>query len=62
MPGRARSALASVIGFVLVGLILLWALQFVLGTVFWVLRMALVAALIGGLLWAFLALTAPDDD
>jgi hypothetical protein len=61
MADRGRSMLATVVGFLLLGLIAMWAIQFLLGAVFGLVRLVLFAALIGGLVWAWLALKAPDD-
>lgn len=59
---RSRSALATVVGWVLVAVIAWVVLRTVLGTVFWLLRSLMVVALIVGLIWAYLALKAPRDD
>jgi hypothetical protein len=58
---RSRSALATVIGWVLVAAVVWILLRFVLGTVFWILRSLLVVVVLVGLLWAYLALKAPSD-
>jgi hypothetical protein len=58
----ARSAAATVVGWVLV-LVVGWiALRFVLGTLFWMLRGALLIAVVVGLALLYLTLKAPDDD
>jgi hypothetical protein len=59
---RHRSLLASVVGWVLVVVIAIVALRFVVGTFMWVLRGALLIALVLGLLWAYLWLKAPRGD
>ena len=59
---RSRSFLASVVGWVLVAVIALVALRFVVGTFMWVLRGALLIALVLGLLFAYLWLKAPKED
>lgn len=59
---RSRSALATVVGWVLLAVIVWVLLRFVLGTVFWILRTVLVVALILGLLWLYLTLKSPPDD
>lgn len=59
---RSRSALAAVVGWVVLAVIVWVLLRFVLGTVFWILRTVLVVALILGLLWLYLTLKSPPDD
>lgn len=58
----ARSALGTVIGWVLVVLVLLWVVRFVLGSLFWLLRTAIFLVVILVLLGAYLRLKAPDTD
>lgn len=58
---RTRSALASLIGWALVVVVAIVVIGFVLRTVFWVIRTALVVLLIGGLLIAYLSLKGPPD-
>ncbi len=58
----ARSALGSVVGWVLVVLVLLWVVRFVLGSLFWLLRTAIFLVVIVVLLGAYLKLKAPDVD
>lgn len=58
----SRSAAATVVGWVLV-LVLGWILlRFVLGTIFWIVRGAILIAVVVGLLLLWLTLKAPDDD
>jgi hypothetical protein len=61
LPDRSRSLLASIVGWVLVAVIVWLALRFILGTVGFVVRGIVVLVVIVGLLWAYLALKAPDD-
>lgn len=61
LPDRSRSLLASVVGWVLTAVIVWFALRFILGTVGFVVRGVVLIAVIVGLLWAYLALKAPDD-
>lgn len=58
----ARSALGTVVGWVLVVLVLLWVVRFVLGSLFWLLRSFIFIVLILVLLGAYLRLKAPDVD
>jgi hypothetical protein len=58
---RSRSLLATVIGWVLVGVIAWLALRFVLGALDFLVRGAILIIVIVGLLWAYLTLKAPND-
>ncbi len=58
----SRSALATVIGWLLV-LVVGWVLlRIVIGTVFWMLRGVVLVAVLVGLLLLYLTLKAPDDE
>lgn len=61
LPDRSRSVLATIIGWVLTAIIVWFALRFILGTVGFVVRGVVVIVVVVGLLWAYLALKAPDD-
>jgi hypothetical protein len=58
-PGK--SVTASVVGWVIVGIIAFWLLGAVFSTVFWLLRSAIWIALLGGLIWLYLRLKAGRD-
>lgn len=53
--------MATAVGYVLVAVIALVALRMVIGTIFWVIRTAIVVAVIAGLLALYLRLRTPDD-
>ncbi len=62
MPGatdKARSLLATVVGYVLVALVAFWLLGAVIGTLRFVLRAVLTLVLLGGLLALYLKLKTP---
>jgi hypothetical protein len=61
LPDRSRSFLATIIGWVLAAIVLWFALRFIVGTVGFVIRGVVLIVVIVGLLWAYLALKAPDD-
>jgi hypothetical protein len=61
LPDRSRSFLATIIGWVLTAIVVWIALRFVLGTVGFLVRGVLLLVVIVGLLWAYLALKAPND-
>lgn len=56
---RVKSALATVIGWIIVALLVVWGFGFVLGTLRWLLRSALMFLVIGGLVVAYLSLKDP---
>jgi len=62
MATRVRSALATVVGWLLVVVVVLVALRFVVGTLAWFVRSFLGLVVIVGLFVAWLILKAPDDD
>ena len=62
MATRMRSALATVVGWLLVVVVVLIALRFVVGTLAWFVRSFLGLVVIVGLFVAWLILKAPDDD
>jgi hypothetical protein len=61
LPDRSRSFLATIVGWVLTAVVVWLLLRFVLGTVGFVVRGLVLIVVIVGLLWAYLALKAPDD-
>ena len=61
MPGRTRSIAATLIGYLLVGLLLIWLLNTVVGTLFWLIRTLLFALVVGALLAAYVALRSRHD-
>lgn len=56
-----RSFFANLIGLVIVGLLGWWVLRSVLGSVFWLVRTAVLLVILGGLLWLFLAVRGSSD-
>ena len=61
LPDRSRSFLATLIGWVLTAIVVWFVLRFILGAVGFVVRGVVLLVVIVGLLWAYLALKAPDD-
>lgn len=62
MPGpadKARSLLATVVGYVLVALVAFWLLGAVIGTLRFVIRAVLTLVLLGALLALYLKLKTP---
>ncbi len=61
MESSARSVAASVVGWLIV-LIVLWLVGgAILGALWWLVRMVLVLAVIGGLIWLYFRLRAAPD-
>jgi hypothetical protein len=62
LRSSSRSALATVVGWLLV-LVVGWVLlRILIGTVYWMLRGVVLVAVLVGLLLLYLTLKAPDDD
>jgi hypothetical protein len=59
-PSAARSVLATVVGWVLVGVVVVVLFNFVIGTLFWLIRTALIVVALLGLLTIYLKLKSPD--
>jgi hypothetical protein len=59
-PSAARSVLATIIGWVLVGVIVVVLFNFVIGTLFWLIRTVLIIVALLGLLTIYLKLKSPD--
>jgi len=57
-----KSALGSVIGWIIVALVVIVAFRFVIGTFWWVLRTLSFLILLAVLVTAYLALKSPPDD
>jgi hypothetical protein len=58
--GGARSLLATIVGYVIVALVVLFLLQFVIGTIFWVLRALVVIVILLVLVTIYAKLKSPD--
>lgn len=61
VPSRSRSALASILGWVIVALIAIWLFGSLIGWIRFVLRSIVWLVAIGVLVAAYLALKTPDD-
>jgi hypothetical protein len=59
-PSAARSVLATVVGWVLVGILVVVLFNFVIGTLFWLIRTVLIVVALLGLLTIYLKLKSPD--
>jgi hypothetical protein len=56
----ARSLLATIVGYVIVAIVVLFLLNFIVGTIFWLLRMLVVIVVLLVLLTIYLRLKSPD--
>ncbi len=54
-----KSALGTVIGWIIVALLVFWAFGFIIGTLRWLVRSALLFLVLGALVVAYLALKDP---
>jgi phosphoglycerol transferase MdoB-like AlkP superfamily enzyme len=59
-PGRGRSLLATIVGYLIVALVVLFVFKFVLGTIFWLLRALVIVVILLGLLTLYARLKSPD--
>lgn len=61
MPRSPRGALATVVGWVIVALVVYWLLGFVVGTIRFLIRFIVWAIIIGAMVVLYLNLKSPDD-
>ena len=59
-PSGTRSALATIVGYVLVAVVIIVLFNFVIGTIFWLIRTIFIIAVVVGLLLLYLHLKSPD--
>lgn len=59
-PSGARSLLATIVGYVLVIVVVVVLFNFIVGTLFWLVRTVFIIALLLGLLVLYLRLKSPD--
>jgi hypothetical protein len=60
-PSAARSVLATVVGYVLVGVVIVVLFKFIIGTIFWLVRTVLIIVVLLGLLTIYLRLKSPKS-
>lgn len=56
----ARSVLATVVGYIILVIVAVLLFNFVLGTIFWLIRTILIVVVLLGLLTLYLKLKSPD--
>jgi hypothetical protein len=59
-PSGSRSVLATIVGYVIVAIIVLVLFHFVIGTILWLFRTAVIVVVLLGLLTLYLKLKSPD--
>ena len=59
-PSAARSVLATIVGYVLVAVVVVVLFNFIIGTLFWLIRTIFIIAILLGLLVLYLRLKSPD--
>lgn len=60
-PSGTRSALATVVGYGIVAIIVLILFNFIIGTILWLFRTVVVIVVLVGLLTIYLRLKSPPD-
>jgi hypothetical protein len=61
MNHRARSMLATVVGYVIVALVVLILFRFVVGTIFWLIRAVFIVVVLVALVAIYLRLKSPAE-
>ena len=56
---RPRSILATLLGYLIVALLIIWLFNAVIGTIFWLLRTLVIVALFAGLVSLYIWLKRP---
>ena len=60
MNDRARSLVATVVGYIIVALVVLILFRFVVGTIFWLVRALFIVVVLVALVAIYLRLKSPD--
>lgn len=58
-PNGARSLLATIVGYVILALVVIWLFNFVAGTIYWILRTIIAIVVILALITLYLKLKTP---
>ena len=61
-PNGARSPLATIVGYVILALVVIWLFNFVAGTIYWILRTIIAIVVILALITLYLKLKTPKDN
>ena len=60
-PSGARSVLATLVGYVIVAIVVLFLFHFIIGTILWLFRTLVIVAVLLGLFTIYLKLKSPPD-
>ena len=60
-PSGARSVLATLVGYVIVAIVVLFLFHFIIGTILWLFRTLVIVVVLLGLLTIYLKLKSPPD-
>ena len=60
-PSGARSVLATLVGYVIVAIVVLFLFHFIIGTILWLFRTVVIVVVLLGLLTIYLKLKSPPD-
>ncbi len=60
-PSGTRSVLATLVGYVIVAIVVLFLFHFIIGTILWLFRTLVIVAVLLGLLTIYLKLKSPPD-
>ncbi len=61
-PNGARSPLATIVGYVILALVVIWLFNFVAGTIYWILRTIIAIVVILALITLYLKLKTPKGN
>ena len=59
-PSGARSVLATLVGYVIVAIVVLFLFHFIIGTILWLFRTLVIVVVLLGLVTIYLKLKSPD--
>ena len=60
-PSGARSVLATLVGYVIVAIVVLFLFHFIIGTILWLFRTLVIVVALLGLLTIYLKLKSPPE-
>lgn len=60
-PSGARSVLATIIGYIIVAIVVLFLFHFIIGTILWLFRTLVIVVVLLGLVTIYLRLKSPSD-
>ena len=60
-PSAARSVLATIVGYLIVAIVVLFLFHFIIGTILWLFRTLVIVVVLLGLVTIYLRLKSPSD-